>query len=171
MSEINFVGYEYQDVIVKNEMSSVYTDGYENFGWKLEGTSTKEGKMGSVVLKFKRDRKIRNKAELTRFQRQFNVCVSEIEALNFSKGVKASAIAYVIGVVGTAFMAGSVFAVTSNQIMGCIVMAIPGLISWIIPYPIFRKIKTKKTKEVTPLIDNKYDEIYSICEKANSLLS
>jgi hypothetical protein len=171
MNENNFVGYEYQDVIVANEMASVYTDGYENFGWKLEGTSTKEGKIGSVVLKFKRNRKIRNKAELTRFQRQFDACVSEIEALNFSKGLKASAIAYVIGVIGTTFMAGSVFAVTSDQIMRCIVMAIPGFIGWIIPYPIFRKMKAKKTKEVTPLIDNKYDEIYSICEKANSLLN
>ncbi len=31
MSDKAFVGYEYQEVAVKNGMTSVYADGYENF--------------------------------------------------------------------------------------------------------------------------------------------
>ena len=68
-------------------------------------------------MKFKRDRKVRNKAELTRLQRQFDSCVSEIESLERSKYLRASVFAYIIGVVGTAFMAGSVFAYLADMLV------------------------------------------------------
>lgn len=170
MSENNFVGFEYQDITIKRAMGSVYADGYENFGWTMEGTSNPPTKVDSVTLKFKRDRKIRNKAELTRLQRQFDACVSEIQSLDFSKYVKASAVAYGIGIIGTAFMAGSVFAVTSNMIALCVVLAVPGFIGWALPYLCYRKINQKKTEEIMPLIDQKYDELYAVCEKASGLL-
>lgn len=124
----------------------------------------------SVVMKFKRDRKIRNKSELTRLQRQFDACVSEIQSLEFSKYRKASTVAYVIGVVGTAFMAGSVFAITLNMVVLCAILAVPGFLGWIIPYLCYRNISKKKTAEITPLIDQKYDELYAVCEKRNALL-
>jgi hypothetical protein len=60
----NFVGYEYKEVSTSRGLEGVYADGYPNFGWELEG-----GNYGR--LKFKRDRKIRNKAELSRLQREF----------------------------------------------------------------------------------------------------
>lgn len=170
MSEKNFIGYEYHDVTVKRNMVSVYTDGYENFGWQLEDTEYAMGAVDSVTLKFKRDRKIRNKTELTRLQRNFDACVGEIVALENSKMVKASIAAYAVGIIGTAFMAGSVFAVTSGFIPLCIILAVPAFAGWILPYFLFKTIVKKKTAEVTPLIDQKYDEIYTVCEKANSLL-
>lgn len=170
MNENNFVGFEYQDITVKRTMASVYTDGYENFGWTMEGTSSSATKVDTVTIKLKRDRKIRNKAELTRLQRQFDACVMEIQSLEFSKFALASAVAYVIGVIGTAFMAGSVFAVTSNMISLCVVLAIPGFVGWVLPYLCYRKISKKKTDTVTPLIDKKYDDIYAVCEKASGLL-
>lgn len=103
-------------------------------------------------------------------QRQFDACVTEIQSLDFSKYVKASAVAYAIGVIGTAFMAGSVFAVTSNMTELCVVLAIPGFLGWVLPYLCYRKINKRKTEEVTPLIDQKYDELYTVCEKASGLL-
>ncbi len=166
----NFVAYEYQDFIVKRSMASMYSDGLENFGWELEGTENVVGKPESICLKFKRNRKIRNKVELTRLQRQFDSCVHEIQSLEFSKYVKPSAVAYGIGVIGTAFMAGSVFAVTSNMVALCVILAIPGFAGWVLPYLSYRNILRKKTAEVTLLIDKKYDEIYEVCEKANGLL-
>lgn len=168
--ENGYVGYEYKDVTVKRSMESVYVDGYANFGWTIEGTSTPIGKVDSVTLKFKRDRKIRNKAELTRLQRQFEACVSGILSLESSKYIKASAVAYIIGVIGTGFMAGSVFAVTANRIIPCIILAIPGFVGWILPYLCYCRISNAKTVQVTPLIDQKYDEIYEVCEKANGLI-
>ena len=109
MQENSFIGYEYQEVSVKRSMASVYADGYSNFGWQIDGTTEQPGKMGSISMKFKRDRKIRNKAELTRLQRNFDSCVSEILTLESSKYIMASVAAYAVGIIGTAFMAGSVF--------------------------------------------------------------
>ncbi|MDF2985972.1 MAG: hypothetical protein K0R50_1482 [Eubacterium sp.] len=166
-----FIGYEYKDITVKRNMESVYVDGYTNFGWTLEGTSAPIQSVGSVTLKFKRDRKLRNKAELTRLQRHFDSCITEIQRLEFSKVLRASAVAYIIGLFGTAFMAGSVFAVTANMVPLCILLAIPAFVGWIIPYFCYCSMCRKKTDQVEPLIDKKYDEIYEICEKANNLLA
>lgn len=170
MSNRSFIGYEYQEISVKNEMSSVCADGYANFGWKLEDSSFTLGKPDSVVMKFKRNRKIRNKTELTRLQRQFDSIVSDIISLESSKRLKASIIAYTVGIVGTAFMAGSVFCVTAGLILPCIILAIPAFVGWILPYFLYRSIEKDKTASVAPLIDSKYDELYTICEKANDLL-
>lgn len=169
-NESSFIGYEYKDITVKRTMESVYADGYTNFSWTLEGISTPIQNIGSVTMKFKRDRKIRNKAELTRLQRQFDACVAEIEKLEFSKVIAASAVAYIIGVIGTAFMAGSVFAYNADKLPLTVILAIPGFVGWIIPYLSYCGIRKKKTDKVTPLIDQKYDEIYEVCEKANTLL-
>lgn len=169
-NEINFVGFEYKEVTIKKTMQSVYLDSYENFGWIIEENSVPVGKPDCITLKFKRNRKIRNKAEITRLQRQFDAYVVEILKLESSKKTKALAVAYVVGVIGTAFMAGSVFAVTAGNVGTCIVLAIPGFVGWIIPYLLFRTISGKRTEQVNPLIDKKYDELYSVCEKANELL-
>ena len=165
-----FIGYEYREVTVKQALAPVYIDGYANFGWTLEGTESPLQEARTTVLKLKRDRKIRNKAELTRLQRQFEAGVSEIETLERSKTLGASTVAYILGVIGCGFMAGSVFAVEASLISLTVILAIPGFILWIIPYFVFRKMAKNKSEEVTPFIDNKYDEIYEICEKANRLL-
>jgi hypothetical protein len=60
--------------------------------------------------------------------------------------------------------------VTAGNIALCIILAIPAFAGWIAPYLLFRKISSRKSGEVTPLIDKKYDEIYDICEKASSLV-
>lgn len=172
-SENGFIGYEYKDIAVSRDMESVYVDGYANFGWALEGSDASATLAGtdSVNLKFKRDRKIRNKAELTRLQRQFEACTEEIVSMNRSKAVTASIVAYAVGILGSAFLAGSVFAYIGGLLLPSIVLAIPGFLGWIIPYFAFRKLKQNKTAKLAPIIDQKYDEIYTTCEKASGLLN
>lgn len=167
----NFIGYEYQEVNVKQEMESVYVDGYQNFGWKLEGTSTPTIGVNCVTIKFKRDRKIRNKAELTRLQRQFDACMHEIEALERSKSTSAEITAYSTGLLGTGLIAGATFSYLDGMLPLMIILAVPGFIGWISPYFCYRSIKEKKTLQADPLIYQKYDELYAVCEKANGLLS
>jgi hypothetical protein len=169
-NENSFMGYEYKDIIVNSSMEPVYSDAYVNFGYKLEGTSAQIGKYGTIKMKFKRDRKIRNKAELTRLQRQFDACVAEIETLERSKVTDASVVAYAAGIIGTGFMAGSVFSYQAGMVPLCIVLAIPAFIGWVLPYFCYNKIHKKKVEKVAPLVDEKYDEIYEVCAKANSLL-
>jgi hypothetical protein len=169
--ENTFVAYEYKELTVKRSMESVYVDSYSSFGWELEGSLTPPKGAAYVLLKFKRNRKLRNKAEITRLQRQFDSGITEIESLEFSKVAKASLVAFSVGVAGTAFMAGSVFAVTAGNIPLCIVFAIPAFIGWVTPFLLFRGISSRRGEEVNPIISKKYDEIYDICERASSLLS
>lgn len=168
----NFVGYEYKDVTARNDMVALWSDSMVSFGWELEeSTASIVQGINTVNLKFKRDRKIRNKAELTRLQRQFEASVREIETLEKSKTMNASIFAFTFGIIGTAFMAGSVFTYIGDMLLPSIILAIPGFIGWILPYFCYVKLKDKKTASVTPLIDHQYDMIYETCEKASSLLS
>ena len=168
----SYIGYEYRDVSVDSNMESLYIDSYECFGWQFEGRqpSLLGITSGTVNLKFKRDRKVINKAELTRLQRHFDSCVSEITRMEQSKTSRASVAAFTIGVIGTAFMAGAVFSYLAGMIVLCIVLAVPAFVGWIVPYFAYRSAFEKKKAKVAPMIEGKYDEIYEICEKANGLL-
>lgn len=164
-----FIGYEYKDVVVKREYVSLYTDGYEHFGWQLEGTAHVLHPVGAISLKFKRDRKIEHKSELVRLQREFDSAADEIDILERSKGLVASITAYAIGVIGTVFMGGSIFSIAyGNNIPLMIMLAIPGFTGWIVPYFLYARFRKNKTIKVTPLIDDKYDEIYEITKRANA---
>lgn len=167
----NFIGMEYQDVTVSHDMQRVYIDGYPSFGWKYEGRGLELTSPLSMTLKFKRDRKLRNKTEITRLQRQFDACVKDISTMEKSKTLLPATIAYIIGIVGTAFMAGSVFAFISGMTTLCIILAVPAFVGWVLPYFLFNTMRRKKIAEVTPLIDSKYDELYEVCEKAGALLA
>ena len=175
----NFVGYEYKEITAESSKASFLLDGYENFGWELDenlqgnGNTRKTPNQNKMIIRLKRNRKIINKMELTRLQRNFEACVSEIEALEKSKTSSATMYALSLAMIGTAFMAGSVFAVTASppHIILCILLAIPGFLGWILPYFLYKRIVGKQTEKLTPLIDKKYDEIYEICEKGNKLLS
>lgn len=173
----NFVGYEYKEVAADSSMISFLLDGYENFGWEMDEKLTGYSRMGrtsyqqKAVIRLKRNRKIINKVELTRLQRNFEACVSEIEALERAKTSTAVIYAIITGIAGTAFIAGSVFAVTAQppHIILSILLAIPGFIGWILPYFLYQRIVGKQTDKLMPLIEKKYDEIYEICEKGNKL--
>lgn len=167
-----FMSYEYKELNIKEEQASFYLDCYENFGWQQDENFPLQNKGDSVVLKLKRNRKIVNKVELTRLQRNFEADMQDILSLENSKTSQATIVALIIGILGTAFMAGSVFAVTAEPpiIWLCILLAVPAFAGWILPYFVYKKIKEEKSKKVTPYIEEKYDEIYEICEKGHSLL-
>ena len=168
----NYIGYEYKTVTVDSEKSSMYLDAYENFGWIPEDAAQARQFTGTVALKLKRDRKILNKAELTRLQQHFEACMDEITSLENSKIGKATISAIVIGLAGAAFLAGSVFAVTASPpiIWLCVLLGIPGLIGWALAYPLFKLFVKKRAAEVAPLIEQKYDEIHEICENGSALV-
>lgn len=174
----NFIGYEYKEIAVEGSRASFLLDGYESFGWEVDENLTescyskKAPYQSKVIIRMKRNRKIVNKAELTRLQRNFEACVSEIEAMERAKTSAATMWALIAAILGTAFMACSVFAVTAQppQILLCILFAVPGFLGWILPFFIFKRIVRKQTEKLTPLIEDKYDEICEICEKGNNLL-
>ncbi len=172
-----FMAYDYKEVEAERKMIPFLRDGYENFGWETEERLEKNhhtpNQNSKAVLQMKRNRKIMNKPELLRLQSHFENCVQDVELLEKSKGNKATMAALIAGVLGTSFIAGSVFAVTAEQPLYplTIILAIPGFIGWILPYFLYKRIREKQTDVVNPLIEKKYDEIYEICEKGNKLLN
>ena len=168
----DFTSFEYKELIVKENMASFYLDCYEHFGWQQDENFPPVTSGGHTLIKLKRNRKIVNRTELTRLQRHFEADMDEISSLENSKTSLANALAIAVGVIGTAFMAGSVFAVTADPpiVWLCVVLAIPAFAGWALPVWIHKRVKSDKTRKVTPYIEAKYDEIYEICEKGHSLL-
>lgn len=174
----NFIGYEYKEIVTDSGRISFLLDGYENFGWEIDGKmQERESNVNTaaghkVTAHLKRNRKIVNKTELTRLQRNFEACVKEIDALEKAKTSAAVMYAVILGIFGTAFMAGATFAVTAQppHYILCTLLAVPGFLGWIFPYFLYKKKARKETEKLTPLIEAKYDEIYEICEKGNKLL-
>lgn len=167
----DFIGYEYRDVSVKQSVAPLCVDGYENFGWTLEDTSYTAERMDHITLRFKRDHKLRNKAELTRLQTQFDGHLKEVARLEGTKTNRGAIAAMAIGVVGTALLTGAVFAIVGGVIPLGVVLAIPGLAGWVLPYLVFRRLGQDTAARVTPLLEQQHDELYTICEKANGLLA
>lgn len=174
----SFVGYEYKEIVTDSNRLSFLLDGYESFGLEEDGRLAESAAVRNpvpqqrTVLRMKRNRKLINKVELTRLERNFEACVEEIGKLEKAKTSLAAMYAIILGVIGTAFMAGSVFAVTAQppQYILCLLLAVPGFLGWIFPHFLYKKIAGKQTVKITPLIEAKYDEIYEICEKGNKLL-
>lgn len=167
-----FIGYEYTDVTIDRGMQQMCIDGYENFGWALDGTDWPDTPSPHTVkLKFKRDRKLRNRAELTRLQRQFDACVSEVQTLEKSKTTGASVVAYTVGLVGSVFMGGAVFAFLASMIPLMIGLAIPAFAGWAAAYLCYKSIRKNRSEKTEPMIEHKRDEIYDVCEKASMLLA
>lgn len=177
-----FIAYEYKEITAEKNEISFLMDGYECFGWELDENiqgnssgmyeSAYLPRSARVVIRLKRNRKIINKMELTRLQRNFEACVREIKMLENKKTSKGTMYSLIVGLIGTAFMAGSVFAITAPvpNILLCIILAIPAFIGWVCPYFIYKKATSQETERINPLIEEKFDEIYEICEKGNKLL-
>ena len=166
-----FIGYEYHSISVPPDMESIYADGYQNFGWVCEEVSPSPIGSAAVNMNFKRNRKIRNKAELTRLQRQFEACADEIVTLKKSTKSYATIAAFTIGLLGCSFLAGAVFSYMAGMLPLMVVFAIPGFLGWILPIFFYQSLLAKRRARNAPLIDKKHDEIYDVCEKANHLLA
>ena len=168
----DYIGYDYKTVNAGSEKLSLYLDAYESFGWIPDDSAPAKEFAGVVTLKLKRDRKILNKAELTRLQQHFEACMDEIVILENSRTRTPAIYSILVGLVGSAFLAGSVFAVTNEppMILLCTLLGIPGLLGWALPYFLFKRFVKKRAVEVAPLIDQKYDEIHEICEKGSALI-
>lgn len=162
----SYVAYEYKEIEASGERAALLIDCYQSLGWEAENGTTP----GRIMLR--RSRKIMNKAELTRLQRNFEACIEEIDTLQKSKKSKATAVSILIGLIGTAFMAGSVFAVTAQQpvIWLCVLLAIPAFGLWALAPILYPRMVAKRTGIVNELIEQKYDEIYTICEKGSKLI-
>lgn len=159
----DFVGYEYTSVRVSAAHESMVVDGYRNFGWLPDGSR-------NGMLRFKRDRSLLNKTELTRLQRQFDSHLRELDSLEKAPGYKSSLIGWCVGLLGCVFLGGATFSYLGGFMVLMVVLAVPGFLCWLGAAPIANKIRRVVEVCNEPTIDHLYDMNYDVCRRANSLL-
>ncbi|MBU3201358.1 hypothetical protein LL037_05780 [Clostridium estertheticum] len=162
-----FMMNEYIDINVNKNLVQLCSDCYKELGWNIINTSSA---VNSVSIKMQRDRKIKNRVALCDLQRKCEEAFTSIEKLERTKTSKAMVISLVIGIIGTAFMAGSVFAYLASMILLCVILAIPAFIGWTLPYFFYKKIYKETGTKVNVMIEHNYDAIYDLCKKASHLL-
>lgn len=167
-----YIGYEYKQVTVPRAALSQYLDGYESFGWQQDDRRPPSAGGRRVTLYLKRDRKIANKMELTRLQRHFEACMAQIDGLQRAPAQTAALWALVVGLVGTAFLAGSVFAVTHQppQYFWMTVLAVPGVVGWAAPCRLYPWMLRRQQVRVSPLLEAQWEEVDRLCAKGQGLL-
>lgn len=168
----DYTACEYKRITVKSDMLPLWLDGYESFGWQLDQRFAPPQEAETVTVHLRRDRRLVNRMELTRLQRNFEGCMEELAALERSKSQTATAVSVSVAVLGTVFMAGSVFAVTAAPplLWLSVLLAVPGFAGWFLPLFLHRRLVRWKTRKVTPWMEKKYEEIDGLLEKGRSLL-
>ena len=68
-------------------------------------------------------------------------------------------------------MGGAVFAYLTGSLPLMVVLAIPGFWGWIVPYFCYRKLCSSRERQIIPLVEQKNDEIYAVCEQGCRLLN
>ncbi|WP_125706662.1 hypothetical protein [Lacticaseibacillus daqingensis] len=169
MTESDFVAFEYLEQQIPKAMQNNYIDGYMNFGWQVTDRTPDIGK-STVTLKLKRDRNLPEKAALNRLQKQFEQEMAAAAGLERSKSSVPTVVAMTVGLIGTAFMAGSVFAVTNQMVVLCAILAVPTFLGWALGYFSYSWAKTRRTTKVGPVLEQSYDNAANYCQQAFHLL-
>lgn len=167
-----YVGYEYMEVTVPARDASLWLDGYASFGWHPDENRPAPGSGVRVTLFLKRDRRLVNRTELTRLQRHFEACMAEIDRLHRAPVRAAALRALTVGLLGTACMAGSVFAVTHDPpcYLLMTVLAVPGFLGWAAPGLLYARWVRRRQDQLRSALDAQYEEVDRLCEKGHALL-
>lgn len=163
--------YEYRTVYIPSERAALTRDTYESFGWVEDGSPSGGSPMGSKSLNLKRDRHIKSRSIINELQRKSEAALGDIDRLERSKTQKAQIVAFTIGIIGCAFLAGSVFSMQASLWIPFVLLGVIGLVGWALPYFVYKSIRESQTRRVAPLIDQRYDTIYDASEQAQRLLA
>ena len=164
-----FVAYEYKTLRVPRDQQSLYTDCLAAFGWDVETFDSWPRRR--VTLKLKRNRDLPSRAVLTELQNTAERALGAISSLARSRTVGASAAAYAVGLISTALIAGSVFAVQAELYPLTVVIGVLGLVGWVIAWFVYRFVLTHRSARVAPVIAGNYDTLYDSCARAARLLA
>ena len=181
----DFIAYDYLSLNVEPELEQFYVDCYQCFGYILTSASTEHinhdyfindynlNQTRLVNIKFKRDRKIKNKVELLVLQKEMELSLKKIDRLNKEAELLSTIYSVSIGSLGLLFIIFSILSFNASNplyILGalCGIVGALGAISAFFVYNIV-KIKTKEKNEI--LIEEQYAIIYDCCEKANNLIN
>lgn len=179
-SQQAFVGYEYLTVEAPAELEPLYRDVYNAFGWTLDEEARRSEVIpvtprnhpgAKVAFKAKRDRRIRNRQLLNELQRRANRHLGSIGQLERSKRNHATWTALTLGIVGSVFLAGSIFALNASLVVLTVILGAVGLLLWLGGFIGYNRAKSRRTAKVDPLIDQEHEALYSTLAEADRLLN
>lgn len=168
--------YEYKTINVPKDLEQTYIDCYKNFGWAHINNEKRDYYINDIndfniaEIKFKRDRKIKNKELLNQLQKDCEKTFTTIDRLEKMPQAIATVQALSIGFIALAFIVTAVFLAIKNIWLGMFFSGIIGLVGCAFPLPIYKKTITEKEKENKSKIDEQYNVIYNAYEKARKIL-
>ncbi|WP_304508142.1 hypothetical protein [Anaerotignum sp.] len=157
---------EYIDVIVNHKLVQLCNDCYHALGWKT--ISTNSGLI-SVKLRLERSKKIKNRVELCKLQRECEDVLMELERLLKLQSLKSKRMAWITSIIIILFFAGALITYFLNFLFLSAVFLIFGCTELGIVYFIFHKYIRKMNKRIILEINRHYDVIYYLCKKAEQL--
>lgn len=173
----DYVAYEFLTVDVKKDFELIYADCYENLGWHSINNSESDSVIKNpgldfmVKLKFKRDRRIKNRSMLVSLQKKCEGALKRIDKLEKSKESEAMIVSLSSGIAGLLTLAGAVYIFLAGEIVFSIVLVLLSLVGFAFPLYFYKKIKSDQEYKVASLIEEQYDIIYNVCERAKSLIA
>ena len=196
----NFVAYEYKNVNVISDSAGMYIDCMENFGWELvenDGYDINEDffsiqspvnlnrsianaaqtygetadAVPTLMLKFKRDRRIDNRKQLEKLEREYEEAMSAIKKIEHRNSAQTMGISLGTGIIGAVFVGLSVYNFISSNIILGILFAAMGAVGWAIGFFSNRKVSNKKSAQSEPYVQEQLSIVYNACEKAHALLT
>lgn len=163
--------FEYTRTVVDSDLVTVASDCYENLGWEITGVA-KNGTNHSSTLSFRRNRKVKGKAQLVKLQHKMDDLLSTLANLEQEKTRRASIQALGLGILAALILGVGMCCtmVWADTLMAPgIVVGVIGLIACAANYFLFRKTVAKETERVTPRIEAAYDSLATLCEEAQTV--
>ena len=164
-----FVAYEYTNVDIPREKAPLYADIYRSLGWTDDGHHDGTASAGHVTLTLKRNRDLAHRDVLHQLQKSMEQALHAIERLEASEHTRPTAGAMTVGLLGSVFMAGSVFSLLDDLTLLSIVLGVVGIGLWCVAYPTFRVLRSGRRAAVRAQLDREYDLIYDHAAKAHQL--
>ena len=122
-----FVAYEYTLVRAPRDLARLHEDTYRSFGWTV---TDERAVPGGIEFNLKRDRSIRTRSAIAELERKVERSLTTIGRLSSSPRAVALTSAMTIGLIGTAFLAGSVFTLLGGFIFASVALGVVGLLGW-----------------------------------------
>ena len=195
----DFVAYEYKTVNATRDSAGMYIDCMENFGWTLIETDGYDAQVllsnlnpvnlgrniasaaqtfgetadttPAITLKFKRDRRIDNKQQLDKLEREYEAAMSAITRIERKNEAQTMGVSLGTGIIGAVFVGLSVYNFVSSNIILGVLFAAVGAIGWAVGFFSNRKVGRKKSVQTEPTIQEQLDIAYGACEQAHALLA
>jgi hypothetical protein len=157
---------EYIDVIVYRKLSQLCEDCYHKLGWKTISSSFS---ITSVKLRFERNKKIKNRAELCKLQHECEDALMEIERLVKSRHKIVREMTWIATITGCVFFIGTyiAYSVYFFPMAFHFALEFTGLGAACLLY--YKQIRKLEKKQI-PELNSYYDRIYHLCEKSGQLL-